>query len=161
MQYLEHNEIWAWCAEHGVALGRENTRPAPDPRLARTWRDVYGSTGPSGREPVVAAAAVGAAGPWTECLVWVVLWGVWASSEDWPAYYAVRGARGERRALEIAPGHLYSSGDQALLVGDLAQMMTFGWEAYVLPVVGGDRPRQRLFIGHDGWVELLAPTAAA
>ena len=158
MNYLEHNEVWAWCDQHRVALVDSRAEPAPEERLGRAWRDVYGATGPSGREPEVAATAVAAVGSWTECLVWVVLWGVWASSEDWPAYYSVRGARGERRALDVAPGHLYTADDHALLLTDLAQLMTFGWEAHVLPVVGTQPPSTRLFISHDGWVELLEPT---
>ena len=157
MQYLEPNEVWAWCAEHGVALAPENSRPLPEPRLVRAWHDVYGATGVSGREPEVAATAVAALGQWRECLVWVVLWGVWPSSEDWSAYDRIRGARGESRALDVAPGHLYAAGDRAALVADLAQMMTFGWEAHILPLAGDGHLRQRLFMSHDGWVELLAP----
>ncbi len=45
-----------------------------------------------------------------------------------------------------------------MLLVDLAQMMPFGWEAHVLPVRGSAAPSCRLFVSHDGWVELLAPT---
>ena len=157
MHFLEINEVWAWCAEHGIALERDDSRPAPDPTLGRVRRELYGVDGPSGREPTVAADAVSALGEWKECLVWVVLWGVWSSTEDWPAYYGVRGARGERRALDVAPGQLYVAAEAATLVADLAQMMTFGWEAHVLPVRGDGPPGVRLFVSHDGWLELLAP----
>ena len=53
---------------------------------------------------------------------------------------------------------LWRRPDHALLLTDLAQLMTFGWEAHVLPVVGTQPPSTRLFISHDGWVELLEPT---
>jgi hypothetical protein len=42
-----------------------------------------------------------------ECLVWVTAWGIWGSGEDWPAFYAWRGAQNEQRSLEKAPGHRF------------------------------------------------------
>jgi hypothetical protein len=46
-------------------------------------------------------------GKWDEYLAWITLWGVWPSGEDWPEFYAWRGALGERRSLDIAPGHRF------------------------------------------------------
>src|SRR2546429_5133723 len=63
-------------------------------------------------ESSVARECVRALGRWDECLLWVRTWGVWGSSENWPAYYALRGARGQRRALEKAPGHLLERVDK-------------------------------------------------
>src|SRR5687768_15358387 len=98
VRFLELNEIWEWCAEHGVDVA-DRTVPAADSRLSHIARTQYATGQRSGREGRVAAACVRALGEWDECLLWVTLTGVWSSSEDWPAYYAMRGARGERRSL--------------------------------------------------------------
>ena len=157
MRYLESNEIWEWCADRGMPIASGATVPPPDARLVARPRIEFGVQGPSGRERAVAASCVEALGAWDSCLVWIVLVGVWPSSEDWPAYYARRGARGERRALDVAPGHLYTVAEATLLIDDLAQLMAFGWEAYVLPAATvGDAPTRRVFISHDGWLRVDA-----
>ena len=155
MRYLDLYDIREWCAAHQVPLEPEDSGPAPDPRLAPILHRVYGWDGPSGSEPEVAAETVCALGDWTTCLIWIVLYGVWPSSEDWPAYYARRGARGEPRSLGDAPGHLYTPEDRASLEADLAQLMTFGWEAHVLPASADAAPGVRVFISHDGWLEVM------
>ena len=154
MRYLAVNEIWEWCAERRIPLEAEDSRPAPDAGLTQHVKRVFAPHGATGREPTVAREAIAELAPWDECLLWVVLTGVWPSSEDWPAYYQVRGERGERRSLEDAPGHLYQLADLPLLVRDLAQLMGFGWEAYVLACRGTEPPERRLFVSHDGWLAI-------
>jgi hypothetical protein len=56
---------------------------------------------------------------------------VWPSSEDWPAFYAWRGALGERRSLEKAPAHRFVSGEVELLGELLTLAMENAWDADV------------------------------
>lgn len=157
MRFFEINEIWAWCAERGIALERE-TRPAADPRLSHVARIIYADGDRSGREPAVAAVCVEALPPWDECLLWVTLVGVWSSTEDWPTYYAMRGVQGERRSLDIAPGHWFGAGEREQLVAFLTRVLENGWDAYVLPSWRRGRTTARLRVSHDEWVELQSDT---
>lgn len=122
MRFLALNEVSAWCAERGIALA-DGGRPSPDPALSYRTRERYAQGRRSGREAAVAAACVHALGVWEECLLWVVGWGVWPSSEDWPRYYAARGARGERRSLHEAPGHWFGPDEGAALT----EFLTLAW----------------------------------
>ena len=108
----------------------------------------------SGREPAVAAAAVRALGAWDECLAWLTGWGVWASGEDWPRFYAWRGAHGERRSLEAAPGHLFAAGEAAELEGLLTHILENGWDATLLPARGGAPTDRRVVASHDEWIDV-------
>ena len=155
MRFFESNEIWEWCAERDIALD-DRSRPAPDARLTQTARAYFAEGTRSGREGPTAVAAIDALGAWDECLLWVTLVGVWSSSEDWPAYYAFRGRQGERRSLEVAPGHWLAAGERELLATVLTQVLQNGWEAYVLPAVAGHSTGRRLFVSHDEFVELQA-----
>jgi hypothetical protein len=160
MDVLDHTLIWDWCREHGVALdGDDADTPVPitladDPALSRRARVFYAEGQRSGRERVVAAAAVDALGAWDECLVWLTGWGVWASGEDWPRFYAWRGAHGERRSLEAAPGHLFRTGEVAQLEELLGQILENGWDAALLPARGGTATDRRVVTSHDEWVDV-------
>jgi hypothetical protein len=155
MRFLESNEIWEWCAERHIAL-QEDVRPADDPNFVRSGKWLYAGGERSGREPQVAVDCVRALGPWTECLVWITLTGVWASSEDWPAVYAWRGAHGERRSVDVAPGYLFETGEESKLTEVLTRIMENGWDACVLPATGRTARPIRARISHDEWIELRA-----
>jgi hypothetical protein len=99
MRFLEIGEILEWCDALGVAVD-DGRRPSADPSLAHTARRLYASGQRSGRESSVARAAVRALGSWDHCLLWITQVGVWPSTEDWPAYYAMRGQLGEKRSVE-------------------------------------------------------------
>ena len=158
MRFLESNEIEEWCAERGVPLADDGGLP-DDPKLVHAKRATYARGHRSGREWAVAAACVQALGRWDECLLWVRGWGIWPSSEDWPAYYALRGARGERRSLEKAPGHLVEAPEQELLATFLTQVMQNGWDAEVLPVASKPPATKRVHVSHDEWLEIRSTTA--
>lgn len=158
MRFLEESEVELWCAERAIALADGEARLAADPRLSHRSRVLYASGGRSGREPAVAEAAVRALGDWEECLLWITLVGVWPSGEDWPAYYALRGAEGERRSLGTAPGHLFAADEQSKLAPFLSIVMENGWDAWALPARGGRPTEARLRVSHDEWVELQAST---
>jgi hypothetical protein len=140
-----------------VALADDGALP-DDPHLVHAKRATYARGHRSGREWAVAAACVQALGRWDECLLWVRGWGVWPSSEDWPAYYALRGARGERRSLEKAPGHLFTPAEQELLATFLTQVMQNGWDAEVLPVGSKPPATKRVHVSHDEWLEIRSTT---
>ncbi len=153
MRFLALNELEEWYAEHGVALdNRGEIRPGA--ALAYSARAVYAESGRSGREPELAAACAKALGDQGECLLWVRLWGVWPSSEDWPSYYAMRGACGERRSLEEAPGHLFAGSENDALVRFLTVVMENAWDADALAVDDEASVSASAFISHDGWIEL-------
>jgi hypothetical protein len=150
MQFLEDNQIAEWYSEHGlthsnVAVG------------AVVMKLFFGqSVEPPGQESEIAAAAVEALGPWEECLLWIKLWSIWPSSEDWPKYYAERGAQGERRSLEIAPGHLFIADEQRLLLRFLQVVLENAWEAEAYPITGGILNGRRLFVSHDEFIEITS-----
>jgi hypothetical protein len=153
MDFLDHTLIWDWCREHGVGLEGDRTL-AEDPTLSERARVFYAEGQRSGREPAFAAAVVRALGAWDQCLVWLTEWGVWASGEDWPRFYAWRGALGERRSLEAAPGHLFRGEEAPELEELLTQIMENGWDATLLPSHGGAATDRRVVISHDEWVDV-------
>ena len=158
MRFFEINEIWAWCEERGIALEEGGVRPARDPQLLHCSQAHYAGGARSDREAAVARTALEALGPWDECLVWITLTGVWSSTEDWPKFYAFRGAQGERRSIDVAPGHWVGAEERSLLPPLLAQVLQNGWDAYVLPIVAGRQTGRRLFVSHDEFIELQSET---
>lgn len=159
MQILEYPFIWEWCREHGAELDEPDLaspRLRDDPALVHRSRLVFAPDGPLGYEPAVASAILDALGGWTECLLWVTRWGVWASSEDWPRYYAFRARHGQRLSIDDAPGHLATSTAAADLSELLLLVLDQGWDAMLLPAHDGRVLPLRIRISHDGWVDVHA-----
>lgn len=157
MRFLAVNECWEWCRAHGVALDAQD-RPVFDPTLAHRARLTYVEEPGHGVavRPEVLAAIQDALGRWDECLLWVTLWGVWPSTENWPVYYGLRGNLGERRSLDEAPGHLgASAGDRQQLAAFLRLILNHAWEGYVFAARGAET-YTRAFISHDEWVSLAS-----
>src|SRR5215831_10269720 len=113
MEFLEHIQIRARAHALGLACGEGVALRLP--QLPVVYAGEYANGRRSGREPAAAADLVSRLGEWDECLVSITLWGVWPSSEDWPAFYAWRAARGERRSIQVAPGHEFARGESVLL----------------------------------------------
>jgi hypothetical protein len=153
MEFLERNQISEWAAQRGLERGEGFDIRLPD--LVSRGRKAYARGGRSGRERVAAADLVQGLGTWDECLVWIRLWGVWPSSEDWPRFYAWRGGRGERRSLEVAPGHRFDSGESSLLSELLTLIMENAWDAEVMCSRSGRADTLRAKISHDEWYEIL------
>jgi hypothetical protein len=153
VQFLELNQIGDWCREHGTAVDAE-WRLEPDAALPDVASIVWDPNGGADHVPVL-DACLRALGDWDECLLWITVWGIWGSSEDWPRYYAARGGHGEKRNLGTAPGHLCRTGEGPSLKEFLAMALQYGWDAHVLPSRAG-RIERRLNLSHDGWVELRA-----
>jgi hypothetical protein len=154
MEFLEENQICAWAEKHGLSRGGGSSVHLPD--LPAVYRREYASGRRSGREMAAAEDLVTSLGAWDECLVWITLWGVWPSGEDWPKFDGWRGALGERRSLKRAPGHRFGSSDSALLTHLVALIMENAWDADILCSLHGRADGLRGKISHDEWYELLA-----
>src|SRR5262245_21914760 len=100
MRFLEINEICEWARERGLAVGDGFSVQVP--ALPSAYRATYANGTRSGNESDAAIQFVNHLGAWQACVVWIREWGVWPSGEDWPKFYAWRGARGERRSLDKA-----------------------------------------------------------
>ena len=154
MECLEVNEICEWAEQHGLVTGDRFSVELP--RLPSKYRAVYSQGFRSGSEGASAQELVSQLGPWDECLVWIREWGVWASGEDWPTFYAWRGARKERRSIEKAPGHRFEPEERTQLVELLTLVMENAWDAEVLCSVNGRADVVRAFVSHDEFFEILA-----
>jgi len=154
MRFLYQNECAEWCRARGAEIG-EYFSLLPDPSLVCSEEIVFASQGSVGLEPQVARACLGALSDWDECLLWITVTGVWPSSEDWPAFYALRGVRGERQSVGEKPGHLFGTRDRDDLGIFLLAVLNNGWDAHLLPSKAGDIPH-RFSISHDGWVRTHA-----
>jgi hypothetical protein len=147
MRFLEQNEIDEWREEHGLR--------ADYPRESSVVeRIVFAQGRRSGRERHVAEDCIRKLGEWSHALLIVLEWGIWPSSEDWPAYYAARGAQGEKRSLGEAPGHLFEWSERELLLSFLTAAMEFGWNAEVIAASGERALSRGLFVSHDEWIEI-------
>ena len=131
----------------------------PDPDFVPILRVQYAAGSRSGRELSVARDIVSRLVDWDSCILWIVEWGIWESSEDWPAYYAARGAIGEKRSLQNAPGLLAGPADREELARFFAFAMENGWDAYLIPARAGAGTSQQVFTSHDEWVELRERSA--
>jgi hypothetical protein len=155
MHFIEPNEIHEWIQERAIDLASGDKFEIPGTSLVLS-RPFGQAVEPRGQEETVVSACVESIGRWDECLLWVQEWGVWPSSENWPAYYEARGQQGERRSLGVAPGHLFGSGDQHLLVGFLRFVLENAWEAQLVSVLHG-QPTSHAHVSHDEWVDVWAP----
>jgi hypothetical protein len=154
MTFLEDIVIRDWCRERGFALGPKDELVI-DPSVAILECRSYGQqANPAVPECETAAWCVGALKEWDECLLWVTAWGLWPSSENWPAYYSARGVQGERRSLEIAPGHLFGVGETDLLTHFVRLVLENAWDAYLLGAGHGRRNRIHAIVSHDEWIEI-------
>ena len=143
-----------WASEHGLHCTGSFELQLPE--LELVWDDAYANGRRSGREAAVAGELLQRLGEWDECLVVVTQWGVWPSGEDWPRYYAWRGAQGERRELWKAPGHRFAPTERGLIQELLTLIMENGWDADVLCSVGGRADRRLAKVSHDEWCEVRA-----
>jgi hypothetical protein len=158
MRFLCHTLTWDWCREHAVPLLNDEEgasgapRLADDPRALRRARHVHAAAGKRAEAETLARAAVDALGVWDQCLLWTTDWDVWPNEEDWPRYYAWRGAHGERRSVGEAPGHVFAHGEEPALAWLLAYVIECGWDASVVRVLGGAPTGIRLHASHDEWL---------
>ncbi|MGH0028977.1 MAG: hypothetical protein ACQGVC_04240 [Myxococcota bacterium] len=155
MRVLATNEIWEWCRNQGIVLSSDGHLQESD-RLSHRDRIVVSPRGRTGNEREAGERCAKALGRWRECLVWIVGWGAWPNGEDWPAFYGIREAIGERRSVEEAPGHVLTRDEDDMLVELITLLFENGWDAHVLPLSNNGQPARRLRISHDGWAEIHA-----
>jgi hypothetical protein len=153
VDFFENNQICEWAAERGLQCGTDFKVQLPE--LKSLARKAYAMGRRSGREGVAARDLIAGLGSWDECLVWITSWGVWPSGEDWPRFYAWRGALSERRSLNVAPGHRFDSGEFVLLAELLELIMQNAWDADILCSRNGRADGLRGKISHDEWYQLL------
>lgn len=153
MKFLEGNEIAQWAEERGLPRGSGFDVELPDLEPRRTRDYAHGRQ--SGLEQAAARDLVANLGAWDECLVWITGWGIWPSGEDWPEFYVWRGARGERRDLRKAPGHLFEPAETALLTELIELVMKNAWDAHVLCSRNRRADALRATISHDEWYEII------
>ena len=158
MKFLHINECTEWCRDHGMETADHGFELLDDPKLNTKARILFAWEKSTGLEPRVLESCIRAFAQWDECLLWVTGTGVWANSEDWPALYDLRKARGERTSLDNKPGHLFFKNEEADLRSFLLIMLNNGWDVFVLPIKDGVSSR-RIDISHDGYVDLLTPKA--
>ena len=152
MEFLEDNQIAEWARTVGLKVTEPFEIDLPE---GETRSPIFYADGRrSGREAAAAADLVARMGAWDHCLVWIRTWGIWASGEDWPGFYSWRGARGERRALDKAPGHLFDHREIALLAELLTLVLENAWDAEVLCALGGRATGTYGHISHDEWYEI-------
>jgi hypothetical protein len=153
MDFLEDIEIGEWATERGLkrTSGSKIELPELEPHAPREY--AHGRR--SGLEAGAARDLANALGAWDECLVWITLWGVWRSGEDWPEFYAWRGSLGERRSLKVAPGHRFAKDEVALLTQLLELVMKNAWDADILCSRDRNANQLRAKISHDEWYQLL------
>jgi len=152
MRILHVNECAEWCRDHGAQIA-DPFELASDPALGHTARILFAPSGSIGLEAAALASCVDAITPYDAALLWVREWGIWPSSEDWPRFYAARGVHGERQSLGDKPGHLFGPTDEQDLALFLRLILDQGWGGHLL-AARGDRIARRLWVSHDGWVEL-------
>ena len=157
MTFLELNEVWEWCRTRGVALDtNQDLLPVSSGERLRETFTFGSSSGLAGAEAArVARRCVSALDAWDETLLWITGWGVWPSSEDWPTYYAARGGKGERRSLDVTPGHLFHGRERGACEAFLAVVLANGWDAHLLAAMEGSVHR-RAFVSHDQWVQVIS-----
>jgi hypothetical protein len=153
VEFLEENQICEWAENRGLRCGEGFAihLPALEAHPPKT----YARGRHSGLEADAADELLTGLGAWDECLVWIRLWEVWPSGEDWPEYYAWRGALGERRSLNVAPGHRFERSERALLSQLLELVMRNAWDADVLCARDGRADQLRAKISHDEWYQIL------
>ena len=155
MEFFELNQICEWCAERSLLRGSGFDVVLPDSQAQH--RQAYAHGRRSGEENAAARQLTVGLGAWDECLVWVRAWGIWPSGEDWPKYYAWRGAVGERRALDVAPGHLFKFAEMGPLVELVTLVMENAWDTVVLCSRHGHADGLRAEISHDEWFQFRGP----
>lgn len=147
MRALDETQIVKWCRSCGVRLD-ERTRPVRNPEefLAARFKIPPAAS----RHLWFARRIEDALNPWGRCLLWVLTWGVWQSSENWHLYYKLRQSSGDPRLLEEAPGHLFLDFEAADLVTFIQVALSAGWDFQLLT----SEDYARAFISHDEWIEL-------
>jgi hypothetical protein len=86
------------------------------------------------------------------CLLWIVEWGIWASSENWSLYGRLKRSYDDLASLPDKPGHLFDSNESDDLVTFMQLTMMFGWGGYLLT----EANRVNAFVSHDEFMDIFS-----
>jgi hypothetical protein len=122
----------------------------------KTFDAYYQSRLPTARRVSEALAAY--LGGFTLCLLWAhdFVWGDRSLEErppsDWAEYRQWREARGERRLLHEAPGHLFDAGEHSALAKVIEWAIYMGWDALI-----ATKPNKAVIhLSHDDRITIYA-----
>lgn len=151
MRFLTDEEARHWCK--GVPPKLDSSgNPFRWPTGFRVLRFVHARE-PAPRLFWISRQLAAALEYWDEALLWVVLTGVWASTENTHLYYRLRESYGDKRHLDQAPGHLLLRHENEDLTTLLHLCLLFGWEAFGFT----DHDYARVFVSHDEYGEVAIP----
>jgi hypothetical protein len=153
MEFLEKNQICEWSEQRGLLVGDDFAVQLP--QLEPHPPKAYAHGQQSGFDGAAARTLITNLGKWDECLVWITLWGVWPTGEDWPEFYAWRGSLGERRALNVSPGHRFDYSETSLAAQLAELVMKNAWDADILCSRNGRADGVRGKISHDEWYQVF------
>ena len=153
MQFIVVNEISEWLQSREVDTGEDTWQPRI-PELKHRYRTRFAHGVKSGKAQYLASQAISTSLEWSEAVLWIAAWGIWASSEDWPQYYALRGSNGERRSLDDAPGHIFQRREYSLLISFLTLTLENAWDAHVFFSTSAKQLGTIIRTSHDEWIEL-------
>jgi len=152
MRFLTDKEAQDWCKGRNPPFLDEHDNPLQWPAKFQVLRFVYARE-PAGRLFWIGQVLAEALEYWDEAILWVVLSGVWGSSENTHLYYRIRQSYGDQRHLDQAPAHLALRHESEDLTTLLHLCMMFGWEVFLF--TGHDHVR--VFLSHDEYGEIAVP----
>ncbi len=91
-------------------------------------------------------------GKYESCLLWVIEFGIWPSSENRHLYQRLRASYGDARGLKDAPGHWFSGEEAEDLATFVDLALQFGWGIHLLSIP----PSVHVFVSHDGWARIMS-----
>ena len=155
MWYLTNEESQTWCRRSGFQLDEES-RPVIKTRVHCITKSL--SRLKPSRLTWMSRWIAEYLEPFDECLLWVTLWDVWNSAENFHLYYRLRESYGDRRQLSAGPGHLFGCHEGSDLATFIQLAIIFGWDFYLLT----SPEYQTAFVSHDEFMQLCTndPSAA-
>lgn len=88
-------------------------------------------------------------------LIYLQNWDIFPSSGHLPLLRRLREALGERRTLELSPGHVFHEGERDDAVSVLVLTAEFFWDCLVV----GDSGSHAAYLSHDGYCEIFSREA--
>jgi hypothetical protein len=149
MWFIAEDESRQWCLERGIKIdGNGFPTVAEEGWLA----DTFSLQDQWPRLTALSQIVASQLAPFDECLLWVTLWGVWSSSENFHLFYRLRSSYGEGRRLNDGPGHLFLKHEVADLATFIQVCLINGWDFHLLPVPAW----KAAFVSHDEALDFYA-----
>lgn len=158
MKGLYDYDIEDWCLERNL-VSVDDWRQCGNPSLV--YSDTLYTSDSITKDILAEAASISSLevmGKWDECLLWVRETGIFASCENWPAFFALRGEDNVLSSLGEQSGHLFTWEERGRLGLYLAVVMGNLWDALVLPSINGAPETIRIATSHDEAIDLWSST---